>query len=113
MTHKHAMQQIKENLSAGSKNAYFDPDKSTRLVVDASPVGLGAVLTQTNDAGDLSIVALASRSLTPVEQRYSQTEREALSIAWGIQHFHLYLYGSDFRLLLIIAHYSQSIQQPA
>ena len=89
-THKHAMQQIKENLSAGSKNAYFDPDKSTRLVVDASPVGLGAVLTQTNDTGDLSIVALASRSLTPVEQRYSQTEREALSIAWGIQHFHLY-----------------------
>ena len=35
-THKHAMQQIKESLSAGSKNAYFDPDKSTRLVVDAS-----------------------------------------------------------------------------
>ena len=98
-THKHAMQQIKENLSAGSKNAYFDPDKFTRLVADASPVGLGAVLTQTNDAGDLSIVALASRSLTPVEQRYSQTEREALSIAWGIQHFHLYLYGSDFEVV--------------
>ena len=62
-------------------------------------MGLGAVLTQTNDAGDLSIVALASRSLTPVEQRYSQTEREALSIAWGIQHFHLYLYGSDFEVV--------------
>ena len=94
--HEQAMQQIRESLSTGSTNAYFDPDKSTHLVVDASPVGLGAVLAQTDDAGQVSIIALASRSLTPVEQRYSQTEREALSITWGIQHFHLYLYGSDF-----------------
>ena len=46
-----------------------------------------------------AIIALASRSLTPVEMRYSQTEHEALAISWGITHFHLYLSGSRFTVI--------------
>nr|XP_006825366.1 PREDICTED: uncharacterized protein LOC102804276 [Saccoglossus kowalevskii] len=46
----------------------------------------------------MSIVTLASCSLTPVEQRYSQTEREALAVTWGILHFHLYLHESQFQV---------------
>ena len=34
-----------------------------------------------------------SRSLTPVEQRYSQTEREALAVIWSCEHFNIYIYG--------------------
>ena len=44
------------------------------------------------------IIAYASRALTPTERRYSQTEKEALAIVWGIEHFHLYLYGASFTL---------------
>ena len=40
-----------------------------------------------------------SRSLTEVERRYSQTEREALGLAWGCERFHMYLYGMEFTLL--------------
>lgn len=41
----------------------------------------------------------ASRALTNVEKRYSQTEKEALAIIWGVGHFHLYLYGNEFTLV--------------
>ena len=41
----------------------------------------------------------ASRSLSPVEQRYSQTEREALSGAWACEKFHFYIHGSQFDLV--------------
>jgi len=49
--------------------------------------------------GGTNIVAYASRSLTDCESRYSQTEREALTVVWGIEHFHLYLYGSSFQII--------------
>ena len=79
---------------------YFDPAKQTELNVDASPVGLGAILSQTTPGHtDTKIIAFASRSLTDVESRYSQIEREALAIVYGVEHFHFYLYGHPFTLI--------------
>ena len=73
--------------------SYFDPKKETMLIVDASPVGLAALLTQNG-----KIIAYSNRALTDVESRYSQTEKEVLAIVWAIEHFHLYLYGHSFEL---------------
>ena len=63
---------VREALSEDTTTRYFDPKKFTELVVDASPVGLGAILAQEGKT-----IAYASRALSDVEQRYSQTEREA------------------------------------
>ena len=52
-----------------------------------------------NEHLDPKVLAYASRALTDVERCYSQTEREALAIVWSCEHFHLYLYGSDFKLI--------------
>ena len=41
-------------------------------------------------------MGFGSRSLTDIEKRYSQTEREALGVVFGCEHFHLYLYGAEF-----------------
>ncbi len=80
--------------------AYFDPNKETELVTDASPSGLSAILMQnTPGKDDKCVVAYASRALTDVERRYSQTEREALAIVWAIERLHLYLYGGHFKLV--------------
>ena len=78
---------------------YFNSSLKTEVVVDASLVGLGAILTQVTADGGTNIVAYASRSLTDCKRRYSQTEREALAVVWGIEHFHLYLYGSSFQII--------------
>ncbi|KAK3092635.1 hypothetical protein FSP39_005203 [Pinctada imbricata] len=72
---------------------YFDPSKQSKLVVDASPVGLGAILMQEG-----KVISYASKTLSDIESRYSQTEKEALAIVWGCEHYHLYLYGSSFML---------------
>ena len=43
-----AFRQVKEALLANATMAYFNPKHKTELVVDASPIGLGAVLLQEN-----------------------------------------------------------------
>ena len=61
--------------------------------MDASPVSLGAILTQKHPDGH-RIITFARRALTLVEQRYSQLEREALAVVWACEHFHLYVFGA-------------------
>ena len=95
-----ALKQIKDLITEHCTTAYYNVDAQTEVVVDASPVGLCAMLVQHDKTtGASSLVALASRSLTDVEQRYSQTEREASAVTWGCLHFHLYLYGSKFTIV--------------
>ena len=95
-----AFETLKHSLTTDTVNGHFDPSKQTEVHVDPSPVGLGAILSQTTPGkNDTQIIAYVSRSLTKVESRYSQIEREALGIVYGIEHFHLYLYGHDFRVI--------------
>ena len=95
---KRAFEQLKEKLANAKTLAYFDKDAKTEVIADASPVGLGAILIQ-EQQGVKRVVAYASRSLTDVERRYSQTEKEALGLVWACERFHVYLYGIDFELL--------------
>ena len=71
--------------------AYFNKNALTKIITDASPVGLGAVLVQEQD-GVWTPVCYASRSLTGCEQRYSQKEKEALGVVWASERFHVYVY---------------------
>lgn len=80
-------------------SCYFFPSRETELIVDASPVGLGAVLCQKDENEVKYIIAYARQSLSDVEKRYSQTEKEALAIVWSCEHFHLYIYGHPFTLV--------------
>ena len=49
--------------------------------------------------GEERVICFASRRLTEVKRRYSQTEREALGIVWACGRLHMYLYGTDFEIL--------------
>ncbi|XP_031335480.1 uncharacterized protein K02A2.6-like [Photinus pyralis] len=95
--HEKAFKFLKKQLSNAQKLAYFDVNKNTHLYVDAGPIGLGAILSQEAN-NKTEIIAYASRTLTQVEQRYSQIEKETLAATWAIQHFHIYLYGTTFTL---------------
>ena len=69
--------------------SYFDPKKEIEIIVDASPVGLGAILTQDN-----KVLSYASRALTEVESQYSQTDWEALAIVGVCKHYDIYTNGA-------------------
>ena len=94
-----AFVKLKELISDPKSMAYFNEKSETKLVVDASPIGLAAILTQVDKRGKESIVAYSSRALTDVETRYSQTEREALAVVWACEYFHLYVHGCKFEVI--------------
>ena len=94
-----AFVELKRQLASSHVMAYFKQDAETHVVVDASPVGLGAILSQKQSDGTHKPVYYASRALSDVERRYSQTEREALAIVWACEKFHVFLYGKDFVLV--------------
>lgn len=93
-----AFEAIKRRLADAETLAHFDCKAPTRVVADASPCGLGAVLTQLRQ-GVERVIAYAHRSLTPVERRYSQTEKESLALVWACEHFRHYLLGITFTLV--------------
>ena len=78
---------------------YPDFSKDFILATDASQYAIGAVLGQ-NINNQETVVAYASRVLQPAEVNYMTTEKEALAVYWGIKHFHPYLYGRHFRLVV-------------
>ena len=94
---KEALEGLKD-AATGEILSYFNIHLDTLLIVDASPIGLGAILVQVNpmDEDDVRIIAYASRSLSDVERRYSQLEKECLAMVYGCEKFHVYVYGREF-----------------
>ncbi|XP_041471762.1 uncharacterized protein K02A2.6-like [Lytechinus variegatus] len=93
-----AFNALTDALVSAETLGYYDPKAQTKVIADASPVGLGAVLVQIHAEGP-RIIAYASKALTDVERRYSQTEKEALGLVWACERFHPYLFGIEFQLV--------------
>lgn len=93
-----AFNKIKSVLSSSRVLAHYDPSLELILSVDSSAYGLGAVLTQRRADGAELPVSCASRTLNNAEANYSQIDKEALAIVFGVTKHHQYLYGRHFTL---------------
>ena len=73
------------------------------LQMDTSPKGLGAVLSQEDDDGNMHIISFASHMLKPYKKsmhNYSSAKLELLALKWSVcKKFRDYLIGSKFTVL--------------
>lgn len=96
---QHAFEHVKRLILSNQCLTHYDPNLEIRLASDASSYGLGCVLSHLMPDGKERPIAFASRTLSKAEKNYSQIEREALSIVFGVTKFHMYLSGRNFKLI--------------
>ena len=72
-----SFQTLKQKLCDAPVLSYFDKTCHTQVIVYASPYDLAAVLVQKQN-GQNRIIAYASRTLSQIERKYSQTEKKLL-----------------------------------
>ena len=85
-------------LTSDAVLVHFDSTKLIKLAYDASSYGLGAVLFHVFDDGEHP-VAFASQTLSEAEKNYSQIEKEAVALIFGVKKFLKYLFGRRFTLV--------------
>ena len=92
---------------------FYNDTKPFYVETDASRIGLGVALLQMHkgtacqkdiapDNTTLHLIAFASKSLTGVECRYSNKERETLGIIQGLKKIHHYCFARE--VLIITDH---------
>ena len=77
----------------------YDVNLPVKFTCDASAYGLGVVISHIIPDHSERPIAYASWSLSRTERNYSQIEKEALSIIFGVTKFHKFLYGRSFTLV--------------
>ncbi len=96
-----AMRSVKDALCAQPVLlAHPDFNRPFVLMTDASGIGIGAVLSQTeSDKKSEGVVEYASRTLTKAECAWSATEQEALAVKWACEVMRPYVYGVRFTVI--------------
>ena len=79
-----AVLEAKQALKSSQVPVHYDPSLPITLAGDASAYGIGAVITHVLPDDSERPIAFASRTLSSSEKNYSQLEREALSLVFGV-----------------------------
>ncbi|XP_028164865.1 uncharacterized protein K02A2.6-like [Ostrinia furnacalis] len=85
-------QELKEELCGEKVLIPYHVNLPVTLATDASPMGFGAVLSHIMPDKTERPIAFASRSLTKAEEGYSQLDKEAAALIWGLKKFFQFCY---------------------
>ena len=90
---------LKEMLSTDIVLAHLDPFLPIGILCDASSAGIGAVLFHRFPDGSEQPIANVSKSLSETQRKFSQIQKEALSMVFALRKFHRNLYACKFILV--------------
>lgn len=88
----------KQLLLDNSLLVHYDPSKPIVVTCDASPYGVGAVLSHVINHRERP-VSLASATLNSAERNYALIEKEAMAVIFAVRRYHKYLFGQAFTLV--------------
>jgi hypothetical protein len=96
---KKSFQKLKDMLSSDNLLVHYDPTLPLGLSCDASSIGIGAVLFHRYPDGSERPIANVSKKLSKAQSNYSQIQKEALAIIFGLNKFYQFLFGRPFILV--------------
>ena len=96
-----AVGKLKLLFTTNPSRKIFNPNLQTRLKITASSEWLSALLEQNHGTLIYPMVScwVCVMITLRLRKRYPQTEMETLSIVFGVERFHEYLYGRKFTVI--------------
>ena len=92
--HESLFQKLKLSLTSETELTIPNTKHPFFITVDASLIGLGAVLFQLNEQNKMKVISYNSRILNPQEQKLSTLDRELLGIVHALQIYEFLIIGS-------------------
>jgi hypothetical protein len=90
---KRSFESLKQAFIDSTILAFPDPNKTYFLYTDASDKAIGATLNQTDDEGNLRLLACFSKKLNDAEQNYPNHEKELFALIQSLTSWRHYLLG--------------------
>jgi hypothetical protein len=95
-----SFQELKKRLVEAPVLAHPNFSKEFIIHSDYSRDGLGAVLSQVDDADEERVVSYASRRTSEAERKLSATEGELLAAIYACEKFRPYIFGQQIKLVV-------------
>lgn len=103
-----AFRTLKERFASADMLTHFEPERQSRIEVDASGRAIGGVLTQAYETqGGRTLwkpVAFFSRKMNPAERNYHTGDGEMLAIVEGFKVWRHYLEAPAFSTIVLTDH---------
>ena len=93
--HEQLFQKLKTSLTSETELTIPNTKHRFFITVDASLIGLGAVLFQLNEQNKMKVISYNSPILNPQEQKLSTLDRELLGIVHALQIYEFLIIGSS------------------
>ena len=97
-------QKLKMSLTSETELTIPNRKHTFFITVDASLIGLGAVLFQLNEQNKMKVISYNSRILNPQEQKLSTLDREFLGLVHALQVYDILIIGSPHPIHILTDH---------
>ena len=101
---KKLFQHVKNKMTAETELTIPNTKHPFFITVDASLVGLGAVLFQMNEQNKMRVISYNSKIPNTQEQKLSTLDREFLAIVYALQIYEFLIIGSPHPVYIFTDH---------